>query len=257
MTGQKFPDLRARVSAAVVHVRWLAIDDVAQPLWDRLASLLDDAERARVERLRFERDKHAYIAAHALTRVMLSGQVSRPATAWRFTSNSYGKPQVAPEAGLPPLRFNLSHTRGLVAVALTLEHEIGIDVEVIDPKRLSFDLASRTFAPTEVAILRETPSANLTEVLFEFWTLKEAFIKAVGQGLAVPLQAFALTLDPLSIQFSDPIAEDPSCWFLRCHKPMPTHLLALALRHPDPSAVAVDAGRIAVSDLLAIADQLS
>ncbi len=257
MTGQKFPDLRAPVSTAVVHVRWLALDDVAPPLWDRMSPLLDDAERARAERFHFERDKQAYIAAHALARVMLSGQVSRPPTAWRFASNAHGKPHVLPEAGLPPLRFNLSHARGLVAVALTQESEVGIDVEVIDPKRLSFDLAARTFAPAEVAVLRETPPANLPDALFGFWTLKEAFIKAVGQGLSVPLQAFALTLDPLAIHFSDPIAEDPSCWLLRSHKPTPSHLLALALRHPDPRTVAVDMDSVTASDLLALAEQLS
>ncbi|HEX2841877.1 4'-phosphopantetheinyl transferase family protein [Hyphomicrobium sp.] len=257
MTRQKLPDLRARVSTAVVHVRWLAIDDVAEPLWDQLSQLLDDAECARAGRFHFERDKQAYIAAHALARVLLSGQVSRPPNSWRFATNPHGKPVVVPEAGLPQLRFNLSHTRGLVAVALTLENEVGIDVEAVDPKRLSFDLAARTFAPAEVAILRKTPPADLPEALFGFWTLKEAFIKAVGQGLSVPLQAFALTLDPLAIHFSDPIVEDPSRWLLRSYKPTSSHLLALALRHSDPARVFVEMARVTVPDLLALADQLA
>lgn len=233
----------------------MVLDGIAPHVWDGLAVLLDDAERARAQRFHFERDRQAYVAAHALARTMLSAQAGRQPTGWRFSTNAHGKPEVIGEAGVPRLRFNLSHTRGLVAVALTLENAIGIDVEAIDPKRLSFSLAERTFAPAEVAMLRETPSADLPEALFGIWTLKEACIKAMGQGLAVPLQAFTLTLDPLSIDFSRSIAENPSQWLLWRHKPTSLHTLALALRHPDPAAVLVDAGGLEASDVLALALQ--
>lgn len=255
MTEQNFRNLSTRLSTGIVQVRWLALDTIAAGAWDGLAALLDDAERVRSERFHFERDRQAYVAAHALVRLMLSAQVPRPPAAWRFSANDHGKPEVMRDVRMPILRFNLSHTRGLVAVGLTLENDIGIDVEAIEPTRLSLALAERTFAPAEVAMLRETRPEDLSHALFAIWTLKEAVIKAMGQGLAIPLQGFALTLDPLSVQFSDAFAEDPANWLLWRQRPTSLHTLALALRHIDPAAVGVDASAVDASDLLALAER--
>ncbi len=186
---------------------------------------------------------------------MLSGQAPRPPSNWRFATNVHGKPEVLRDPGTPPLRFNLSHTRGLVAVALTLEHDVGIDVELVDGKRFSFDLAARTFAPEEVDLLRATPDADQPAALFAIWTLKEAIIKAMGRGLSMPLADFALGLDPLSVRFLEKHGEDSAHWFLRRFAPTQTHTMAVALRHPDPAAVSVGAAEVSASDLLAFAAQ--
>lgn len=231
------------------------LDDVGPEQWNELALLLDDSERARAARFHFERDRQAYFAAHALARVTLSGQAPRPPSSWRFASNVHGKPEVLCETGAPPLRFNLSHTRGLVAVALTLEHDVGIDVELVDGKRFSFDLAARTFAPEEVDLLRTTPAADQPAALFAIWTLKEAVIKAMGRGLSMPLADFALSLDPLAVRFLKPHGEDRAQWFLRRFAPTPTHAMAVALRHPDPASVKFVAAEVDASSLLAFAAQ--
>lgn len=238
-----------------MHVRWLALDAVAAELWGDLASLIEDTERERAARFYFERDRQAYIAAHALARTMLSAEAPRPPADWRFTANDHGRPEVIRDPGVPPLRFNISHTHGLVAVGMTLEHDVGIDVEAIDPKRLNIDLAERFFAPAEVDLLRATSAEALTDHLFAIWTLKEACIKAMGRGLSVPLDAFALELDPLGVQFAETLGENPAHWLLRRLAPTPAHTLALALRHPEPATVRIGAAAIAAPDLLALAAQ--
>jgi 4'-phosphopantetheinyl transferase len=235
-------------------VRWLVLDSIATEAESDLAALLDDDERARAARFHFARDRLAFIAAHALARTLISTQLPGAPTDWRFVANEFGKPEVVRTPGMVPLRFNISHTHGLVAVALALEHDVGVDVEVLDPGRLSLDLAERTFAASEVALVRAAPASELTAALYAIWTLKEAYIKAVGKGLSLPLDSFAFSLDPLAIQFSDG-ADLPSTWLLRRLCPTSRHALALAVRHPAPSSVAIDAGEIDAGGLLGLARQ--
>lgn len=250
MTAPDLPGLHLPISTTAVRVRWLVLDAVAPEMWAEFAALLDDAERARAARFHFDRDRQAYIAAHALARTLLSAEAPRPPATWRFTEGVHGKPEVVREPGVPPLRFNLSHTHGLVAVAVTLAHDVGIDVEAIDPKRAGLEFAERVFAPAEVALLRAAPREALPETLFAIWTLKEACIKALGGGLSVPLDAFSVSLDPLAVHFSDALGEDPEHWRLWQMGPTPAHALALALRHPEPAAVRVDAIGVRAQDIL-------
>lgn len=245
------------MSTALVKVRWLALDGVPTAAWPALAALLDEAERARADRFYFARDRDAFIAAHALLRLLLSSEAAHPAADWRFSVNTFGKPEAILAPGLPPLRFNLSHTHGLVAVALTCVHDVGVDVERLDPKRLSLDLAMRFFAPQEIALLRAVPDADLTDALYGIWTLKEACIKAIGTGLSLPLDSFALTLDPLAVVFSEAAGAVPETWLLRRLHPTPQHTLALALCHPEPGSVTLDARALAADDVQALARQAS
>lgn len=225
-----------------VRVSWLPTTQVAAAAWPRLLDLLDEPERQRADRFHFERDRQCYVAAHALLR----GTLSRLATAtsagappgtspvaprdWRFTVDGYGKPELIPRPGQPRLRVNLSHTRGLAAVAVTLERDVGIDVEWTERGTLTLDLADRFFAPAECAALAVLEPHRTKEALFAFWTLKEAYIKAVGLGLSLPLDAFAFTLDPLGIAFSERIADRPQDWYFRRFRPGPEHAMALAVR---------------------------
>ncbi|WP_341988590.1 4'-phosphopantetheinyl transferase superfamily protein [Azorhizobium sp. AG788] len=234
-----------------VSVRWLVPAQIPPDAWPVLTACLDDGERARSARFHFAADREAYIAAHALTRGMLSAHAPRAPQAWRFAPTAHGRPEIARAFDDPLLRFNLSHSRGLVAVAVTERRDVGIDVEAVDPSRLSLDLAAATFAPAEVAYVRGLSPAQRPEALFALWTLKEAYIKAVGQGLSLPLDSFAIALAPLSIQFSDACPDDPAIWRLERLRPIRTHALALAVRHPQPAAVMVDAAAMPVAELLA------
>lgn len=234
----------------LVELRWLVVDEIGDSDWVTLSAVLDPAEQERAGRLRFRHDREAYIAAHALVRIMLARHLGRPATTLRFRVEPFGRPEVHDESGVPPIRFNLSHTPGLVAAAIVQRHDVGVDVEVLDGRRLDLDLAVRTFATAEADHLRRVPPTALPEAAFAFWTLKEAYIKATGLGLNCPLDSFVVTLDPISIRFVPPGADDPAQWLFRRWRPTPSHALALALRHERPEAVRVNARAIRRTELL-------
>ncbi len=229
----------------VVTVRWLVPDTIDASRWPALRAVLDADECARVDRLYFERDRKAYIAAHALARVTLSRCVERPPEAWRFVAGAHGKPQ--DDTGT--LRFNLSHTRGLVAVVVAQAVDLGVDVERVDPQRLGPELTDRVFTSAECAHLHTIPKSARTDAAYAFWTLREAYIKAIGLGLACPLDAFHFNLDPLSIHFSSRLADDPAQWLFRLWRPTPDHVMALGVRHPDSDRIRLDARAVRDDEL--------
>lgn len=224
-----------------VDLWWLEVDSVAAADWPRLEALLDDAERARARRFHFERDRLTYTAAHALARGLLSARAGGEPSAWRFTVGPHGKPEVLAPATAPRLRVNLSHTRGLAAAVVTEEHDVGIDVEWLDRRPPHGDLARRFFAPAECAHLETLPPAAVDEAFLSFWTLKEAYIKAIGKGLAQPLDSFAFSLEPPAIRFEPGVEDDAADWLFRQFRPTPRHLMALALRHRRSAGVTVAA----------------
>jgi 4'-phosphopantetheinyl transferase len=221
----------------LVTLRWLPLDTIEAARWPALARVLDETEHARAERFYFEGDRQAYIAAHALTRTTLARRFDREPELWRFVAGAHGKPDIDDRA----LQFNLSHTRGLVAVAVTQASEVGVDVERVDPKHLGPDVTERFFAPAECAYLRSLPPEGWTEAAYAFWTLKEAYIKAIGLGLACPLNAFHFVLDPLGVRFSSRIADDPAQWRFQRWRPTRDHAMALGVRHADPNRLQIDA----------------
>ena len=239
-------------------VRWLPVSEIAEADWLALSALLPAEEQARARRFHFRRDWESYTAAHALLRGTLtrlaieSGQPVAPPD-WRFSVGDHGKPEPVVPPGLPPFRVNLSHTRGFAAVAVALGREVGVDVEWLDRTNLTADLAGRFFAPAECAQLAGLSPEAEKQALFAFWTLKEAYIKAVGMGLALPLGAFAYTLDPLSIAFDERIPDDPKNWFFRRLRPTGGHVLALALRHEAPERATLDAAPAELAALLRLA----
>ncbi|MGK7869579.1 4'-phosphopantetheinyl transferase family protein [Falsiroseomonas sp. E2-1-a20] len=210
-----------------VRLRWVAPEDAEAATLATWHATLDAAERAKAARFHFARDRDAYIAAHALARAMLSDVAPLPPNAWRFVSGQAGKPEVDPALGLPWLRFNISHTRGLVACAVTNRDDVGLDVEDLDRREASPGLAERHFAPAEVALLAATPPAARHETFLRVWTLKEAFVKATGDGISLGLDRFAFTLDPPRLTLE---AGDAAPWRFLQWQPTPRHILAVALR---------------------------
>jgi 4'-phosphopantetheinyl transferase len=229
----------------LVTLRWLALDTIDAARWPLLARMLDETERARAERFHFERDRQAFVAAHALTRSTLSRRFDRAPEAWRFVADAHGKPHIDDRV----LGFSLSHTRGLVAVAVTQGGDVGVDVERIDPNRLGPDVTDRFFAPVECAHLRSLAPEAWPDAAYAFWTLKEAYIKAIGLGLACPLDAFHFVLDPFAAQFSPQLADDPAQWRFERWRPTPEHVMALAARHAEPGRLRIDARSVRADEL--------
>lgn len=215
---------------------WLSLTYQCQEpsLIKTYTSWLDDQERMRYQRFRFPRHRHEYLVAHALLRSCLSRYGDRQPWAWRFSTNTYGRPEIQVEQGAPPLRFNLAHTEGLVACAVTRSADIGVDVERTTRKGDLVAIATSSLTPHELAMLGQLEGLAWRDRFFDFWTLKEAYVKARGLGLSLPLQQFAFRLesDELGqIRFeSDSEANPPEDWRFGLMSPTPNHRLALAVR---------------------------
>jgi 4'-phosphopantetheinyl transferase len=230
-----------------VLVRWLPVAGIAEADWLALSALLPEEEQARARRFHFRRDWESYTAAHALLRgtlTLLAMEAGHPVAPldWRFSVGDHGKPEPVLPPGVPPFRVNLSHTRGLAAVAVALDRAVGVDVEWLDRTNLTIDLADRFFAPAECAQLVGLRAEAEKDALFAFWTLKEAYVKAIGKGLSQPLDAFAFSLEPPVIRFDDIEADDAALWRFRHLRPTDRHKLAVGVRHPHPERLSMEIG---------------
>ncbi|HYB94512.1 MAG TPA: 4'-phosphopantetheinyl transferase superfamily protein [Vicinamibacterales bacterium] len=200
---------------------------------DAYQPLLSDDERRRMERFVFDRDRRAFLLTRALVRTTLSRYAPVAPADWRFIANAHGRPEILDRhAGAPDLRFNISHTDGVIVCAVTIGREVGVDVEHIR-RHLTHDVAARFFAPAEVHDLKQLPAEEQARVFFDYWTLKESYIKARGFGLALPLADFAFKLNPPAppvITFEPALDDDPRSWQFVQDWITPDHRLALAVR---------------------------
>lgn len=186
----------------------------------RLARTLSPEERARAARFRFDRHRHRFVVAHGALRSVLSAYVGCAPEALDVDAAEDGKPFLATECaevGDEDLRFNLSHSADLALVSVSVGLEIGVDVERIQPTRDLEGLARRYFAPEEQdALLRLAPDERVAG-FFRVWTLKEAYLKAVGTGLGRALDSFAVSArddGPPRLLRSD--AGDSDRWRFQC-----------------------------------------
>jgi 4'-phosphopantetheinyl transferase len=228
---------------ARVYYAWVAEAlDAAE--YERLRALLSDVERARHTRFHFEHDRHSYLIAHALTRSVLGGLTGIAPQALSFELGPHGRPELCLAEPHPPVRFNLSHTRGLVACAVALAHDVGVDVEQVERRLDVQALARSVFSTEERTELEALPDEAQRSRFFELWTLKEAYIKAVGLGLALPLRSISLQLAPgrhPGIRFAPPVVDDAKQWWFRVLQLRATHTLAVAMRCDSEPLITVHA----------------
>ncbi|HVY38209.1 MAG TPA: 4'-phosphopantetheinyl transferase superfamily protein [Polyangia bacterium] len=178
-------------------------------------ALLTDEERAKVRSYRFERNRREALLARVLVRTALSRY--RPVTpaAWRFTRNDFGRPAIDPPCGL---FFNVSHRPTLAVCAVSPGLEVGVDVEPISNATAILEVAPRVFAPDEYASLLAVDADDRRRRAVTLWTLKESYIKARGQGLALPLDAFSFDVRDAGgwqVAFRPPIEDSPERWWFR------------------------------------------
>ena len=169
---------------------WYAYPDdlLAEGAVEACASLMTEDERIRWQSFHFERNRREYLATRVLVRSALSHLLPHPLEAWRFSRNAYGKPTVDPECGL---RFSLSNSLGLVACLIGQGGEVGLDVESYERAEQIAELAPEVFSPLELAQLEVLRGQERLDRALSLWTLKEAYIKARGLGLCLPLQKFS------------------------------------------------------------------
>ena len=174
--------------ADTLHIHLLRPNEYVDTASEKILNM---EERQQALAFRFQRDRDLYMAAHLFLRRVLSRYAPIPPDGWQFSRNAYGKPAIANSA-YGWLQFNLSHTHGLVACAVARDCAVGVDVEGIRNLSDLPGLCQYAFAPVEMADVLNAPSQQeQTERFFSYWTLKEAYIKARGLGLSLPLQQFA------------------------------------------------------------------
>jgi 4'-phosphopantetheinyl transferase len=214
-----------------VHLWCTQLDRLASEI-KALQQTLSADERTRAARYHFQKDRDQFVVARGLLRTLLGRYLGVSPEHLRFRYNAYGKPGLNSEFDGGTLRFNLSHSHGLVLYALTRGRDIGVDVEHIRPEFAEGQIAERFFSPREVTLLRRLPVALQPIAFFHCWTRKEAFIKARGEGMTLPLDQFDVSLTPgeparlLHTQW-DP--QEPLRWSLRELAPAPGYVGAVAV----------------------------
>jgi 4'-phosphopantetheinyl transferase len=179
-------------------------------------ALLSEDEHARRQRFRYERSRREYLATHALLRVALSHRRPVAPQDWKFTANAHGKPALLPDCGL---RFNLSNTAGL-AVCLVADApvEVGVDVEAHARAQQISEVAHKVFSPAELAQLNALNAPARLDRCVSLWTLKEAYVKARGIGMTLPLRGISFLFDEtdaVRLQLDTELADDAARWHFR------------------------------------------
>jgi 4'-phosphopantetheinyl transferase len=214
---------------------WIApeslLDDAGRAR--RLESLLTPDELERRDRMAMESGRRQQLLTRALQREVLSHHAPRVAPRdWRFLRSEAGRPSLAPPFDATGLHFNIAHTKGLVAMVVARSPHVGIDVEALD-KRVPLPVARRYFSAREIDALFALPQEQQPQRFLRLWTLKEAYLKAVGEGLSGGLDRMTFTLDESGgIAFER--ADDPRAghWFFQEFTP-PGFRVALAYLAAD------------------------
>jgi 4'-phosphopantetheinyl transferase len=224
-----------------VHL-WLTRPDqiASEGLLHAYERLLSPEETAQGFRLRFESDRHQYLVTHALVRMTLSAYVEIDPRAWRFVRNEFGRPEPFLNQETP-LRFNLSRTAGLIACAVTREADVGVDVEDLQRIDDPMPLARHAFAASEVADLESLSADDQRVRFFEYWTLKEAWLKCRGVGLSEPLDraAFRWGKADAGPQLQEWVSRAHSPWQFRVSRPTSRHVMAVAVRCGSPQQFSI------------------
>lgn len=188
------PPAELVLSGGEVHV-WRVSLDQPTSYCQQLRETLSADEQTRAERFYFEQDRQRFIVGRGLLRAILGRYLNIKPSQIQFCYGTRGKPSLAATTA-ETLRFNLSHSQGLALYAVTPEREIGIDIEYIRPLSQVEKLAERIFSEGEKAVFYTLPSHQQQEAFFNGWTRKEAYVKAIGDGLAQPLEQIEVSFKP-------------------------------------------------------------
>lgn len=225
------------ISENEIHL-WVVRDEEISDLQllELYHGFLSKKESEQQKRFYFEKHRHQYLVTRALVRSVLSMYSSQlQPHQWQFDKNAYGKPSIA-NPGYDHLKFNLSHTENMVVLAIANSIELGVDVEWILRDNDILSIPDRFFSPQEVSQLQATDEADKRSRFFDFWTLKEAYIKACGKGLSIPLDKFSYIFTQsgdLSIEFAEDYDDSPRGWRFWQIIPNDTHKIALAVKNPE------------------------
>jgi len=195
-------------------------------------SLLSGDELERYRHFYFPEDSHRYLVSHALVRKVLSRYLDLDPAEWRFSRSEHGRPQIA-NPGIPALQFNLTHTAGLAGCVVTISNACGIDAEKITGRHNPVGIAKRMFSETETRELEQLKGRAHLEHFFTRWTLREAYVKALGIGISFPTRKLTFTVNrenTVEISFHPDLEDQQDNWHFQLLRPTAEHIAAIAIR---------------------------
>lgn len=214
-----------------IHLWLVHFDRIEHSQIRHLRGLLSAQERTRESRFYFEKDRRRYVVTRALVRNVLSRYEAVAPRDWIFSSNAFGRPEIANETVRESgLSFNVSHTHGLIVLGVTKGRALGVDVENVRARDISMDIAERFFSAREAADLAKVPAQEQRDRFFQYWTFKESYIKARGMGLSIPLDKFSFYFPharDVSIAMQPDIADRPERWMFWQFRPTSDDLVAV------------------------------
>lgn len=196
-----------------IHVWWARLED-ADTLATRWRHVLDVEEREQWQRFRRAEDRELYALAHILLRISLSQHANVSPEAWSFVRGAYGKPELAaPLAKVTRLQFSLAHSAATAVCAVRSGAPVGVDVEPADRSIDPLELADMVLGPPEKKALLELDGDARRRRFLALWTLKEAYVKAIGLGLTFSVTDCMFDLELPEVRFASHVADDPAAWW--------------------------------------------
>jgi 4'-phosphopantetheinyl transferase len=215
-------------------------DGIRDDLLGQYRELLTDGERRQEARFHFAADRRRYLVTRALVRTTLSRYVPVAPEQWSFSANAYGRPEITnDDQTARTLSFNVSHTKSLIVLGVTCNSALGVDTENVRIREAALDVADRFFSPAEVAALNALPADMRHDRFFDYWTLKESYIKARGMGLSIPLDQFGFHFPDerrVDISMSSRLNDSASRWRFWQLRPSADYLVALCVERSGQSS---------------------
>jgi 4'-phosphopantetheinyl transferase len=217
-----------------VHL-WLASLQQPGEVFSHLAGVLSPTEQGRANRFHFERDRRRFMTGRGILRILLSRYLEIEPAQVQFRYGPRRKPFLLEEQGASGLRFNLAHSNELALYSFTGRGEVGVDLEYMLRVADLSQVASHSFSRAEQAALQALPESQKVEGFYTCWTCKEAYLKALGDGLARPLDQFDVSFTPgepsrlLRVE-DDPLEVDR--WWIEAFSPAAGYTAALAVEAP-------------------------
>jgi 4'-phosphopantetheinyl transferase len=225
-----------RLTEEVVHVTVRLTSELDNHAIREAVDQLSEDERARHDRFVFDADRRDFAVAHALLRQSLSALGDRAPHEWKFTKGCHGKSMLVQENHESvPLSFNITHTHGLVACVIARNTEVGLDAETLHRRIDLSELPDDFLSPFEIETLAHSCESAHTRFL-EIWTLKEACLKTLGEGLSTRPQQFSFLLsDTAGMRFEPAHVLAPHAWSFALFAIAECYRIAVAVRTQWPA----------------------
>lgn len=218
-----------------VHVWKTSLEPLTEDI-EHLQRILSDEECERAKRFYFEKDRRRWVVAHAYLRIVLGRYLDMHPDQLRFITNEYGKPSLLYPPSGARLHFNLSHSGELALYAFAYDRQVGIDIEYMRADLNLSELVTHHFSAYERSAFSALPQTLQTEAFYLCWARKEAYIKARGKGLAIPLDQFDVSLvpgEPAALLHSREEPEINKRWVLHALSPQVRYAAALVVEGFD------------------------